>query len=850
MEHHQGTNPCAIPISFFANVKTVRPDNQSLSWAQLKDLLRQSAQIEFPDKESAPLLSPTKFDGKRCKENATTSGVIAIDCDHGLLFADAVKTLTMCGLEAVLYTTASNRSGDRFRIIVPLSEQIDPETYKEVVRAICRLVGGPDWQPDIGKIGPYNLFYLPGNYAEADNQFEVIAGLILSADDWLELSPPYDTLPQEVPASAPAKATLSGKTAKSVKATWTTLTECPFVRGSWVDEYLSLGSGQWHRGLYTFMVRVAMSARAQGAALTAGQLADLARKLDHLDGNHYLDRDLDREAENALAWAETHAASQKSRPASLNDFLDFADEPNEFDPSDRKDCPDDAGDEGRSIACAPAYGETILDNGLPKIVPLSGVTPYAFEDQLFSGRDGAQPQAAFEFLARRCVALGDSYWIQSGSCWEPHTKATARAALIQQFLSVNTTPTITAADIRNFLGDGIVRFHGTGVFPGSPQFVWFQGRRYLNVWVDERIAPEIDHVCSAEILLRIIRENLCGLDPISMEEMILECNGEPPTIFQWVMHWLASIYLRPGHHIGVALWFLGPNMGIGKGTIIGVIRKLLGAQWVGKASTEEMSRGWTDFLAGKLVVEADEFEVGTRTALNRLYKQWLGNEILELSKRHVGSFTIPNCLNHIMTTNEIHPIQLDRNDRRHTIIHTSDDRSRNALATAFHKLGKEEKLAAIQGLAAILAAINIDDDLISKPFPTEHRAALISWSASAVERWFAAKDACWAIGDRRNAQELYQDFLSWAESHDRRAKDCISNAVSFGKEMTKLTAANYATKVKSSGIAYIKIAYYDPATEQVVAAKKEQDAQTDQIKERMTANGYLPAKPNLDDLFK
>lgn len=234
MENNEGTNPCTIPISFFANVKSTKPDNQSMTWDQVKALLREFAQIEFPHKESAPLLSPTKFKGNRCKENATTSAVIAIDCDHGLLFEDAVKSLRMCGLEAVLYTTASNRGGDRFRIVIPLSEQVAPETYKQVVRAICRMVGGPDWQPDIGKIGPYNLFYLPGTYAEADNQFEVIAGVTLSAHDWLDLSPPGDTIPQEVSAPTSSKAIplgKAGKAGKPVETTWTTLTECPYIRG-------------------------------------------------------------------------------------------------------------------------------------------------------------------------------------------------------------------------------------------------------------------------------------------------------------------------------------------------------------------------------------------------------------------------------------------------------------------------------------------------------------------------------------------------------------------------------------------------------------------------------------------
>ena len=38
----------------------------------------------------------------------------------------------------------------------------------------------------------------------------------------------------------------------------------------------------------------------------AGQLADLTRELDRLDGGHYPNRDLDQEAENALAGAQSH----------------------------------------------------------------------------------------------------------------------------------------------------------------------------------------------------------------------------------------------------------------------------------------------------------------------------------------------------------------------------------------------------------------------------------------------------------------------------------------------------------------------------------------------------------------
>ena len=488
--------------------------------------------------------------------------------------------------------------------------------------------------------------------------------------------------------------------------------------------------------------------------------------------------------------------------------------------------------------CSPVEGRTesgIFGAPLPRIAPISGVTPYEFEDLLFTGRDGAEPRPAFEFLARHCVALGERYWVRTGDRWAVHSKSTVRAALVQQYASVGTKPSVTVKDIRNYLSDGIVRFHGTGLFPGCPEFVWFQGHRYLNEWIDERLRPDLDQVCEADILLRIIRENLCGLDPVSLEDMVLECSGEEPTIFKWVMHWFASVYLRPGHHIGVALWFLGPNMGIGKGTIIGALRSLIGARWVGKASAEEMNRGWTDFLVGKLLLEADEFEIGTRKGLNRLYKQWIGNDLLEITKRHVGSFVIPNVVNHVMTTNETQPISLEPNDRRHTVVHTSNDLARNALAVSFHKLRPAAKLAAIRGFAAILSAIAIDDALISKPFPTAHRSLLMTWSQSAVERWFASRDASWPVGEKRAAQDLFDEFQVWADQHDRRARDHVSNVIIFGKEMMKLEPAGYVEKGKSSSAVYRKLRYYDPSSEKAIAMRRGDREAMDEYIQRLMA---------------
>jgi hypothetical protein len=165
----------------------------------------------------------------------------------------------------------------------------------------------------------------------------------------------------------------------------------------------------------------------------------------------------------------------------------------------------------------------------------------------------------------------------------------------------------------------------------------------------------------------------------------------------------------------------------------------------------------------------------------------------------------------------VQPISLEANDRRHTFIHTSNDLTRNALAAGFHQLNPQAKLAATHGFAAILSAITIDDALISKPFPTAHRSLLMTWSQSAVERWFAARDASWPMGEKRTAQNLFDDFRLWADQHDRRARDHVSNVIVFGKEMMKLEPAGYIERAKSSSSVYRKLRHYDPGSETVVA---------------------------------
>jgi hypothetical protein len=181
-----------IPISFFEKLRDngskgfFADINRPVTWRELCDMLESFAEIPFKHKADAPLFSPTVFSGTRNVENSTVSAAVVIDADQGFDIRSAEHFLINKKIEAILYTMASNTDGSRFRVVVPLLAQVDPETHKAVVKAVCAFLK-PGWKPDTSKANCYSLFYVPGKYAGAKNEFVHIEGAIFPAEAWLQL---------------------------------------------------------------------------------------------------------------------------------------------------------------------------------------------------------------------------------------------------------------------------------------------------------------------------------------------------------------------------------------------------------------------------------------------------------------------------------------------------------------------------------------------------------------------------------------------------------------------------------------------------------------------------------------
>jgi hypothetical protein len=328
---------------------------------------------------------------------------------------------------------------------------------------------------------------------------------------------------------------------------------------------------------------------------------------------------------------------------------------------------------------------------------------------------------------------------------------------------------ISRDDIKTFLAQGVVSFVDVTYAPGAGDFVVFQDQKRLNLYRDRRLVGDTDDIVAAEEFLKVTRNSLCAeLDEIGLDDMLAEIHGTKPTLFRWVLHWLAARYQRPGYAPQTNLWFIGPLRGVGKGTLVSAMSVILGFRSVGKANQLDVAKGWTDSLFGKELVEWDEFKApGGWVETANLIKGMTGNETIQINTRNVGGTTHPAVAMHIFSTNDEKPMRVEEWDRQNTFVATTSDPAWAARAKALWDEESREfrEPRTVSGFAALLNAIEVDYKFICRPFLTQKREELLTAFGCSVRRWFHGADLEALRGATRSIEDLHRIYREWVHEH-------------------------------------------------------------------------------------
>ena len=282
------------------------------TWEQFTDFLRKLSERPLNGKQDAELISPAVFkpDSTRKNDNVLAwAGWAAVDVDDITIDGNLNEYLInrFGDYDFICYSTASSTSDQpKFRLVFRLSGQVEQSRIKHFWYALNSEL------EDIGDAQTKDLarmYYIPANYADANNFFFVNHGNPVDID-YLLARWPYDDkrdaksfIDRLPPAFREQVMQYRKDSLTNTDYHWTGYRDCPFWPKSLATQYMTINQSGWYRQMYRIMIAVAGKAVEKGYPITSNQIVDLCREFDIDTGNWYENRPMDVEANNALEYA-------------------------------------------------------------------------------------------------------------------------------------------------------------------------------------------------------------------------------------------------------------------------------------------------------------------------------------------------------------------------------------------------------------------------------------------------------------------------------------------------------------------------------------------------------------------
>jgi putative DNA primase/helicase len=142
-------------------------------------------------------------------------------------------------------------------------------------------------------------------------------------------------------------------------------------------------------------------------------------------------------------------------------------------------------------------------------------------------------------------------------------------------------------------------------------------------------------------------------------------------IYQWVLRWLALPIQKPGTKLKTCLVLHGPQ-GVGKNLFFEAISEIYGP-YGGVLDQSAVEDKYNDWASRKLFLICDEVVARNEVwhVKNKL-KSLITGDWLRINPKHVRAYNERNSLNLLFLSNEVQPVALDEDDRRHCVIWTAD----------------------------------------------------------------------------------------------------------------------------------------------------------------------------------
>lgn len=139
-------------------------------------------------------------------------------------------------------------------------------------------------------------------------------------------------------------------------------------------------------------------------------------------------------------------------------------------------------------------------------------------------------------------------------------------------------------------------------------------------------------------------------------------------LYIWVLRWLAIPLQNPGTKMDTALIFHGHIQGAGKSLFFDKIMSRIYGEYAVTLGQGQLESNYNDWVAGKLWTVFEEIFSGQdRYKHMGFVKQLVTGDQIYISKKFVSGWKEDNFTNTVFLSNDMMPLSLETNDRRHVV---------------------------------------------------------------------------------------------------------------------------------------------------------------------------------------
>jgi len=181
--------------------------------------------------------------------------------------------------------------------------------------------------------------------------------------------------------------------------------------------------------------------------------------------------------------------------------------------------------------------------------------------------------------------------------------------------------------------------------PGQPEFCQDDEGWWYNTWTGWGVSPKPGDVSPFTDLL----EHLF--------------HGAEQEALLWFVQWMAYPLQYPGMKLFSSVVIHGIKHGTGKSLLGYTLGKIYGKNFV-EIRQSDLHSAFTEWAEAKQFILGDEIAGSDRRADADMLKQLITQKELRVNRKFIPSYTVPDCINYLFTSNHPDSFFLDDNDRR------------------------------------------------------------------------------------------------------------------------------------------------------------------------------------------